>query len=84
MSRGKPAHEQAFMLRHPWSVSLGSAAFVLAMLWCGASVGWDLTASIGSGHRHVPLWVLLLLGMPLFGAGVVVGIVRQVRLWRGR
>ncbi len=53
------------------------------MLWIAASVDWDLGATIGGGSRHAPLWLLLLLGGPLFGAGVVVGIVRQVRVLTG-
>jgi len=78
-----PQESQAWLLRNPWAVSLGSAGFVLAMLWIAASVDWDLGATIGGGSRHAPLWLLLLLGGPLFGAGVVVGIVRQVRVLTG-
>jgi protein-tyrosine-phosphatase len=78
-----PQESQAWLIRNPWAVSLGSAGFVLAMLWIAASVDWDLGATIGGGSRHAPLWLLLLLGGPLFGAGVVVGIVRQIRMMTG-
>ena len=74
---------QAWLVRNPWAVSLGSAGFVLAMLWIAASVDWDLGASVGGGSRHAPLWLLLLLVAPLFGAGIIVGIVRQVRVLTG-
>jgi protein-tyrosine-phosphatase len=74
---------QAWLIRHPWAVSVGSAGFLVLMVWAGNSVDWDLGATIGAGFRRAPLWLLLLLGAPLFGAGVVVGIVRQVRVLTG-
>lgn len=62
---------------------MGSAGFLVLTVWAGNSVDWDLGASIGAGFRRAPLWLLLLLGAPMFGAGVVVGIVRQVRVMTG-
>jgi protein-tyrosine-phosphatase len=75
---------QAWLIRHPWAVSVSSAGFLLLTVWAGTSVHWDLGAQIGGGSRHAPLWVLLLLSGPLFGAGLVVGIVRQVHVATGR
>jgi hypothetical protein len=70
---------QALLREHPWALALVSGVFVLAIVVLAADVGWDPGAEIGGGRRHLPLWVVLLLGLPLFGAGVVLGLVRQVR-----
>ena len=71
---------QEFMQTNPWALSVSSAVFLAMMVWCGGTVDWDLGASVGYGIRRAPLWLLLVLGAPLFGAGVIVGIVRQWRL----
>ncbi|QHC71539.1 hypothetical protein [Rathayibacter sp. VKM Ac-2801] len=83
MAKGiRTERAQALLLAHPWSLSLVSAVFVAGMLWLAADAGWDLGAIVGGGRRHAPLWLVLLLGLPLFGTGVVLGAVRQVRLLR--
>ncbi|WP_423919765.1 hypothetical protein ACPEEZ_12930 [Frigoribacterium sp. 2-23] len=66
--------------RHPWVTSALSAVFLALIVWAGASHGWDLAAVVGAGFRRAPLWLLLVLGVPLFGAGVIVGIRQQMRL----
>ena len=81
MARGSRSQRtQAHLLEHPWALSLVSAVFVIAIVVLAADAGWDLQAEIGGSHRHAPLWFVLLLGLPLFGAGVVLGAVRQIRL----
>ena len=81
MARGTRSHRtQAYLQEHPWALSLVSAVFVLAIVVLAADAGWDLRADIGGSRRHAPLWFVLLLGLPLFGAGVVMGVVQQVRL----
>ncbi|PPI23992.1 hypothetical protein C5D34_10640 [Rathayibacter sp. AY1B1] len=83
MAKGiRTQRTQALLLAQPWALSLVSAVFVAGMLWLAADAGWDLGAVVGGGRRHAPLWLVLLLGLPLFGAGVVLGAVRQVRLLR--
>ncbi|PPH29471.1 MULTISPECIES: hypothetical protein [unclassified Rathayibacter] len=83
MAKGfRTERAQALLLAQPWALSLVSAVFVAGMLWLAADAGWDLGAVVGGGRRHAPLWLVLLLGLPLFGAGVVLGAVRQVRLLR--
>lgn len=75
---------QAFLRDRPWALAVGSGLFVALLVLAGASVDWDPWAPVGRGLRHLPLWLLLVLGVPLFGAGVVVGVVRQVSLLRRR
>ncbi|OOB89755.1 hypothetical protein [Rathayibacter sp. VKM Ac-2630] len=69
-----------YLQEHPWALALVSGLFVAAIAVLASDAGWDLTADIGGSGRHAPLWLVLLLGLPLFGAGVVLGVVEQVRL----
>lgn len=68
---------QAFLLAQPWALVIVSAGIITLIVWAGSSVGWDPWAPVGYGVRHLPLWLLLLLGVPLFASGVVIGIVQQ-------
>ena len=80
MSAPRSGRSQAYLQEHPWALALVSGLFVAGIVLLASDAGWDLTADIGGSGRHAPLWLVLLLGLPLFGAGVVLGVVEQVRL----
>lgn len=80
MSTPRSGRAQAYLQEHPWALALVSGLFVAGIVVLASDAGWDLTADIGGGRRHAPLWLVLLLGLPLFGAGVVLGIVKQIRV----
>ena len=75
---------QALLLGRPWTLAVLSAVFVAMILVLAADAGWDLAAVVGGGRRHAPLWLVAGVGLPFFGTGVVVGVVKQIRLVRER
>ncbi|NQX17256.1 hypothetical protein [Rathayibacter sp. VKM Ac-2857] len=75
---------QAFLLSRPWTLAVLSAAFVAMIVVLGSDVDWDPTAVVGGGRRHAPLWLVAGVGLPFFGTGVVVGVVKQIGLARRR
>ncbi|ROP49801.1 MULTISPECIES: hypothetical protein [unclassified Rathayibacter] len=75
---------QALLLRHPWTLAVLSGVFVAMIVVLAADVGWDPAAVVGGGRRHAPLWLVAGIGLPFFGIGVVVGVVKQVQLVRRR
>lgn len=80
MSTPRSGRAQASLQEHPWALALVSGLFVAGIVLLASDAGWDLTADVGGSRRHAPLWLVLLLGVPLFGAGVVLGVVQQIRL----
>ncbi|QHF22820.1 hypothetical protein GTU73_01570 [Rathayibacter sp. VKM Ac-2804] len=75
---------QALLLARPWTLAVLSGVFVAMIVVLGSDVGWDPTAVVGGGRRHAPLWLVAGIGLPFFGAGVVVGVVKQIGLVRRR
>jgi hypothetical protein len=70
------------MLSHPYLMALIGLVFVAVIVSMGHGVGWDLSADVGSGRRHAPLWVMVFLGLPLSAAVAVAGVIRQIHLNR--
>lgn len=80
-SRGKRRlRRPSAPIERPWFVIIGSAVFLLCIVVLAAGVDWQWDATIGAGVKRAPLWVLLA-SIPLWVAGVVVGI-RQLVLNR--
>ena len=75
---------QAALLRRPWTLAVLSGVFVAMILVLAADAGWDPAAIVGGGRRHAPLWLVAGIGLPFFGTGIVVGVVKQIRLGRER
>ncbi|QHC65497.1 hypothetical protein GSU68_02130 [Rathayibacter sp. VKM Ac-2759] len=75
---------QALLLARPWMLAALSGVFVAMIVALAADAGWDPTAVIGGGRRHAPLWLVAGIGLPFFGTGVVVGVVKQIGLVRRR
>ncbi|MCJ1688135.1 hypothetical protein [Rathayibacter sp. VKM Ac-2927] len=82
--RRMPARAQAMLLRHPWTLAVLSGVFVAMIVVLAADVGWAPAAIVGGGRRHAPLWLVAGIGLPFFGTGVVVGVVKQVQFMRRR
>lgn len=70
------------MLSHPYLMALIGLVFVAVIVSMGYDVGWDLSADVGSGWRHAPLWVMVFLGLPLSAAVAVAGVILQIHLNR--
>lgn len=70
------------MLSHPYLMALIGLVFVATIVSTGFGVGWDLSADVGGGRRHAPLWVMVVVGLPLSAAVMVAGVVRQVHVIR--
>jgi uncharacterized membrane protein len=70
------------MLSHPYLMALIGLVFVATIVSMGFGVGWDLSADVGGGRRHAPLWVMVFVGLPFSAAVMVAGVVRQVHLNR--
>lgn len=70
------------MLSHPYLMALIGLVFVATIVSMGFGVGWDLSADVGGGRRHAPLWVMVSVGLPFSAAVMVAGVVRQVHLIR--
>ncbi len=63
---------------HPTILVVGSALFLVLTIWMCAAHGWRLGETVGHGFRSAPLWVVALVGLPLWSLGVVVGVRRVV------
>lgn len=79
---GSPGWVESFFRAHPWVAAVVSAGFLVLIVWGGVSVGWDPWAPLGRGLKRWPLWLLVLVGVPFFTSGVIVGVVLQWRLLR--
>jgi hypothetical protein len=77
---GSPGRLESFFRAHPWVAAVVSAGFLVLIAWGGASVGWDPWVPVGRGLKRLPLWLMVVLGVPFFAWGVIVGVVLQRRL----
>jgi hypothetical protein len=75
---------QALLLARPWTLAVLSGVFVAMIVVLAADAGWAPAAVVGGGRRHAPLWLVAGIGLPFFGTGVVVGVVKQVQLVQRR
>lgn len=63
---------------HPLLLAALSALLLWGTLHLCIEHEWRLGDSIGSGWRRGPLWLVALVGLPLWSLGVAVGVWRAV------
>ncbi|WP_156366114.1 hypothetical protein [Agreia sp. Leaf335] len=73
---------QQSLRRRPLLLAFWSALFLVASIWICNEHGWNPLEDIGT-VRHGPLWIIMI-GLPLWAFGIVLGVGRAVSGFRER